>query len=196
MLTPAGTVLAIDARDVFGTLCAVFWGFEWLLAPWLRAGGQDRIEDRGSMRWFAVGFPLAWVSAFVLLGVHGAAFGSVATFRVGLLIMVAGQLLRWWSMATLGRFFTINVAIRSGHHLIESGPYRYVRHPSYSAILLVHIGAGLCLGNALSFVALLLPVVAAIGNRIRIEEHALCVALGPAYREYMTRTRRLIPGLY
>jgi protein-S-isoprenylcysteine O-methyltransferase Ste14 len=193
---PAGTLLGFDAHYVFGVFCAIFWGCEWLLAPRLTARSQDRIEDQGSYRWFAIGFPLAWIGAFALLNVPGMAFGTIATFRVGLLLMLAGQLLRWWSIATLGRFFTINVAIRAGHRLVESGPYRYVRHPSYSAILLFHIGAGLCFGNALSFLALLVPVVAAIGNRVRIEEKVLCAALGPTYREYMARTRRLIPGLY
>jgi protein-S-isoprenylcysteine O-methyltransferase len=193
---PAGALLGFDARDVFGALVAIFWGCEWLLSPWLLARGGDRIDDRGSYRWFVIGFPLAWAGAFALLHVHAAAFGSVATFRAGLILMVAGQLLRWWSIATLGRLFTINVAIRTEHRLIESGPYRYVRHPSYSAILLFHLGAGLCLGNALSCLAILTPVVAAIGYRIRIEEQVLCNGLGAAYREYMTRTKRLIPGLY
>lgn len=196
MLVPAGTILGIDARDIYGALFVVFWGFEWLLAPRLLARGEDRIEDRGSRRWLAICFPLAWIGAIALLRVRDAAFGTVATFRVGLLLMLAGQLLRWWSMATLGRFFTINVAIRSGHRLVESGPYRYVRHPSYSAILLFHLGAGLCLGNALSLAALLVPVALALGYRIQVEEEVLHAALGAAYLEYMTRTKRLVPGLY
>ncbi|HEV2703665.1 MAG TPA: isoprenylcysteine carboxylmethyltransferase family protein [Steroidobacteraceae bacterium] len=196
MMGPAGTIFGFDGHRLFGVLCAIFWGFEWVLAPRLTARAEDRIEDRGSLRWFAIGFPLAWLGAFALLGIHAASFGTVAIFRAGLLLMVAGQLLRWWSIATLGRLFTINVAIRTDHRLIESGPYRFVRHPSYTAILVVHIGAGLCFGNVLSCLALLTPVVAAIANRIRIEEEVLCTALGPVYREYMRRTKRLIPGVY
>jgi protein-S-isoprenylcysteine O-methyltransferase len=110
--------------------------------------------------------------------------------------MVVGQLLRWWSMATLGRLFTVYVAIRDGHHVVQSGPYRYIRHPSYTAILLVHLGAALCFGNALSAIALLVPVALALGYRMQVEEAALVEALGPSYREYMTRTKRLVPGLY
>jgi len=196
MLQPAGTILGIDARNVYGVLLAVFWGFEWILSPRLRAGSEDRIEDRGSSRWLYIGFPLAWAGAYALLGIRGAAFGTAATFRAGLLLMVCGQIPRWWSIATLGRFFTINVAIRTGHRVVETGPYRFVRHPSYSALLLFHIGAALCLGNALSFAALLIPVVAALGNRIQVEEAVLCAAFGSAYLEYMARTRRLVPGLY
>jgi protein-S-isoprenylcysteine O-methyltransferase len=110
--------------------------------------------------------------------------------------MGAGQLLRWWSVATLGRLFTINVAIRSGHRLVDSGPYRHMRHPAYTAILLVHVGAALCLGNVLSALALIVPITAVLLNRIRVEEDVLASGLGQPYRDYMSRTKRLIPGVY
>jgi protein-S-isoprenylcysteine O-methyltransferase len=113
-----------------------------------------------------------------------------------MIVMIAGQLLRWWSIATLGRLFTVNVAIREGHQLIDSGPYRYIRHPAYTAILLFHVGAGLCLCNALSLIALTVPTTLVLLNRIRVEEDVLLSGLGDRYRGYMTRTKRLIPGLY
>lgn len=190
------TLLGMQGRHVFMALIILYWVSEWLLSLRMRAGRDDRIEDRGSLRWLTIAFPLAWVGALVLVGVRQANYGSPATFSAGLVVMVVGQLLRWWSMATLGRLFTINVAIRRGHHVIESGPYRFVRHPSYSAILLVHIGAALCLGNVLSDIALLVPVAASLAYRMRVEEHVLCSALGTDYRQYMVRTKRLVPGLY
>jgi len=196
MLGATGTVFGFDPRSVFDALVILFWVSEWLLFARLQPGREDRHADGGSGRWIAVAFPLAWAGAWALLHVHQADFGSFTTTRVGLVLMVMGQLLRWWSMATLGRLFTVYVAIRDNHHVVDSGPYRYIRHPSYTAILLVHLGAALCLGNALSAVALLVPVSLALGNRMRVEEAALSEALGPAYREYMTRTKRLVPGLY
>jgi len=196
MLGATGTILGFDARNVFFVLIGVFWVSEWLLFGMLQPGRKDRHEDRGSGRWLALAFPLAWGSAAALLQVHQADFGSVATTRAGLVVMVVGQLLRWWSMATLGRLFTVYVAIRENHHVVQSGPYRYIRHPSYTAILLFHLGAALCFGNALSAVALLVPVSLALGYRMRIEEDVLTEALGTPYREYMTRTKRLVPGIY
>jgi len=196
MIGPTGTIFGFDARSVFGALVGLFWISEWLLFARLQPGREDRHADRGSGRWIAVAFPLAWAGAWALLYVHQADFGSFTTTRVGLVFMVMGQLLRWWSMATLGRLFTVYVAIRDNHHVVQSGPYRYIRHPSYTAILLFHLGAALCLGNALSAVALLVPVGLALGNRMRVEEAALAEALGPPYREYMTRTKRLVPGVY
>ena len=196
MLEPVGAIFGFDARDVFGALVGLFWVSEWLLFARLLPGRGDRNEDRGSGHWFAVAFPLAWGSALALVHAHQAVFGNSSIFGAGLALMALGQLLRWWSIATLGRLFTVYVAIRDGHRVVESGPYRYVRHPSYSAILLFHLGAALCFGNALSAIALLVPVSLAIGNRMRVEEAALVNGLGPAYREYMTRTKRLVPGLY
>jgi protein-S-isoprenylcysteine O-methyltransferase Ste14 len=196
MFAPVGTIFGFDARDLFGALIALFWVSEWLLFARLQPGREDRNADRGSGRWLAVAFPLAWASAFALVHVRQADFGGEATFRAGLALLVMGQVLRWWSMATLGRLFTVYVAIRDGHRVVQSGPYRLIRHPSYTAILLVHLGAALCLGNALSAVALLVPVSLALGYRMRVEEAALIEALGPEYSEYMTRTKRLVPGLY
>lgn len=193
---PLGSIFGIDARDVFGALVAIFWGSEWLFTARLRPERQDRDEDHGSGRWLAVAFPVAWVSALALVSVHQANFGTAATFISGLAVMIAGQIMRWWSIAALGRFFTIYVAIRTRHRLVQSGPYRFVRHPSYTAILLVHVGAALCFGNAMSAAALLLPVWFALDNRMRIEEAALTAALGSEYREYMARTKRLLPKVY
>ena len=189
-------IFGIDGRDVFGALVAAFWVSEWVINARRRPGPQDRMEDRGSGRWLSVAFPLAWIGAVALLSVHQAAFGTTTTLTVGVAVMVAGQILRWLSIAILGRFFTTYVAIRSDHHVVESGPYRFVRHPSYTGILVIHVGAALCFGNALSAIALLVPVWLALGNRMRIEEAALAEALGPAYREYMARTKRLVPGIY
>ena len=180
----------------FGVACGVFWFSEWLIAQWMRAGKDDRTDDRGSSLWFVIVLPLSWFTALALARSPQGFFGSVPVFVVGLIVMAAGQLLRWWSVATLGRLFTINVAIRSGHRLVDSGPYRHMRHPSYTAILLVHVGAALCLGNVLSALALIVPITAVLLNRMRVEEDVLASGLGQPYRDYMTRTKRLIPGLY
>ncbi len=185
------------------TLAAAFWVLigvyflsEALIAHFLRAGRADRTDDRGSLRWFAIILPLGWFVAFALAGRPSAFFGNAAIYCIGLALIAAGQLLRWWSIATLGRFFTVNVAIRAEHYLINSGPYRYVRHPAYAAVLLVHVGAALCLGNALSLIALTLPLIATLMNRMRVEEEVLVAGLGQTYREYMRRTKRLVPGIY
>ena len=195
-MRPWWPYLTGDWRTAFGVACAIFWISEWLIAQWMRAGREDRTDDRGSSLWFVIVLPFSWFGALALAGSPRGSFGSFPVFVLGLMVMAVGQLLRWWSVGTLGRLFTINVAIRPGHLLVDSGPYRHMRHPSYTALLLVHIGAALCLGNALAALVLVLPITAVLLNRMRVEEDVLASGLGQPYRDYMTRTKRLIPGLY
>jgi protein-S-isoprenylcysteine O-methyltransferase len=114
----------------------------------------------------------------------------------GVIVFLAGIALRWYAIIYLGRFFTVNVAIAADHRLIDTGPYRYVRHPSYSGALLAFLGLGLCIANWLSLACAVLPTLLAFLWRIRVEETALTAGLGEQYREYMRHTRRLIPAIY
>lgn len=184
------------AHNAFASLIILYWVSEALIYRRSQVGPKDSPDDRGSLRLLAMVFAPSWWIGVALTWVRAASFGSSQVFLAGLIVMACGQLLRWWSVATLGRLFTVTVAIRDEHKLVESGPYRYVRHPSYSAILLVHLGAALCLGNWLSLTVLTVPVAAALLYRIRVEESVLRAGLGPAYLAYMARTKRLIPGLY
>jgi protein-S-isoprenylcysteine O-methyltransferase len=188
--------VSAEARAAFAVLFAVYWISETMIARRMRAGQQDHTDDRGSLALLGLVLTVAWWASVALAWIPVGSFASPTVFLAGLLVMATGQLLRWWSVATLGRLFTVNVAIRTDHHLVESGPYRYVRHPAYTAILLFHLGAGLCLGNVLSLTALVVPLAAALLRRIRVEEEVLMSGLGQSYREYARRTKRLVPGLY
>jgi protein-S-isoprenylcysteine O-methyltransferase Ste14 len=154
-------------------------------------------EDRGSMRliWLAVAFGLTcaiasqWVPA-ARLRLPG---GMVRI--LSLTFLLTGLTVRWISIVTLGRLFTVNVAIRQDHALVQHGLYRLVRHPSYSGLLLAFVGLGLFFANWLSLLSLMAPITLAVINRIAQEERALLVALGPPYAAYCARTKRLFPGL-
>jgi protein-S-isoprenylcysteine O-methyltransferase len=127
----------------------------------------------------------------------GAAVPYVRGFYLfGFTLFLGGLALRWYSIGYLGRYFTVDVSISTEHMLIDSGPYRYVRHPAYAGALLAFIGLGFCFGNWLSILFLTVPIMAAFLWRIRIEERALIDALGENYRSYMQRTKRLIPQVY
>ena len=110
--------------------------------------------------------------------------------------MLLGIALRWYSAAVLGKYFTFDVAIQSGQGLVEVGPYRYVRHPSYSGALLTLLGFGLALGNWAGLAAALSCMGLAYAYRIPVEEAALASGLGEAYKQYMKRTWRLVPFLF
>ncbi|MEO8440646.1 MAG: isoprenylcysteine carboxylmethyltransferase family protein [Spartobacteria bacterium] len=117
-------------------------------------------------------------------------------YTIGLILFVLGLIVRWIAIIHLGRFFTVNVTIAEDHQLITTGPYRYVRHPSYTGTLLVFLGFGLCMLNIFSLVAVFLPIAAAFFWRIHVEEEALRSAFGDRYRLYAGRTRRVIPLVY
>jgi len=115
---------------------------------------------------------------------------------MSLLLLVGGLIFRWTAILTLGRFFTVNVAISDDHKIIESGLYRYLRHPSYTGLLQAFLGLGLAFRNWISLVILFLPIIPALLRRITVEERALSATFGVQYEEYCARTWRLLPWLY
>jgi protein-S-isoprenylcysteine O-methyltransferase Ste14 len=155
------------------------------------------VQDRGS-RWLVI----AGVWSSVMLGFGLASAGRTVAFTVGrpaflaagIALMIAGMVLRWSAIHTLGRSFTVDVATQPGQQVIDRGPYRWVRHPSYSGSLLTIVGVLLACANPLAFAGLV-PVLIAYAFRIHVEEQVLSKDLGEAYRAYMRRTRRLIPFL-
>jgi protein-S-isoprenylcysteine O-methyltransferase len=177
----------------------VLYGLSELgLTIFKRAGKRASSADRGSLSllWIVI---LAGVYLSVVLAraMPQFSFGPRPVFGViGLVVFAAGISLRWYAIVVLGRFFTVNVAIAQDHRLIEEGPYRLVRHPSYTGSLLAFLGLGICYCNWASLAALIIPILAVFLRRIQVEEAALTAAFGDRYRDYIRRTKRLIPALY
>jgi protein-S-isoprenylcysteine O-methyltransferase Ste14 len=111
----------------------------------------------------------------------------------GIVVFVLGSALRWWAILTLGQYFTFEVAVRSTQSVVQSGPYRFVRHPSYTGILIMLLGVGLALTNWASIVVMLVGGLVGLLYRIRVEERALVEALGQPYTDYMRHSRMFIP---
>jgi protein-S-isoprenylcysteine O-methyltransferase Ste14 len=112
------------------------------------------------------------------------------------LLLAAGISLRIWSIVHLGRFFTVDVAIHEGQRVVQDGPYRFVRHPSYSGSMIALLGLALLTFNWLGFFLILGCSFAAYNLRISVEEKVLLQNLGEEYRRYAGRTKRLVPGIY
>ncbi|WP_394743395.1 methyltransferase family protein [Natronococcus roseus] len=120
-----------------------------------------------------------------------------AAFWLGPGTILLGVIVRRSAVRTLGDGFAIEVTVEEDDKVIESGPYRWVRHPSYTGALLSLVGAGITLGNWLSIAATVLAGLAGYGYRIRVEERALRKTLDGDYLEYAERTPyRLVPGLW
>jgi protein-S-isoprenylcysteine O-methyltransferase Ste14 len=96
----------------------------------------------------------------------------------------------------LGRSFRMTVEVDAGQKVIDSGPYRWVRHPSYSGLLLLMVGLGLYYGNWPALLILLVLPTGALIHRIGVEEAVLTEVMGRPYADYAARTKRLVPRLW
>ena len=138
-----------------------------------------------------VGLVLNWVKVLPF-GTPGAS----TILWIGIGVMLLGLILRHWSIISLGRFFRTTIELENGQKVIDNGPYRYIRHPSYAGIILFFIGYGILSKDWLSLgVAVCLPTASLI-YRIQIEEKALAEGMGSDYVAYQKRTKKLLPGIW
>jgi protein-S-isoprenylcysteine O-methyltransferase Ste14 len=113
---------------------------------------------------------------------------------IGVVPLVAGTGLAMWGLKTLGRHFAVSVSPQEGNTLVRTGPYRWVRHPLYTAFLVQAVGIGLA--TASWFVGLMgLLLWVGIALRTPLEEEKLIERHGAAYREYIAVTGRFLPRL-
>lgn len=115
---------------------------------------------------------------------------------IGAVLIWCGMALRLWAVFTLGKFFRVTLTIQASHHVVTNGPYKYVRHPSYTGLLLVLIGLGVGLNDWLSLASIVILCGWALHQRIVVEERLLTSTLGSEYQEYTSHTKRLIPFIY
>ena len=154
-------------------------------------------EDRGSMLvlWFTISLGMIFAFSAQVVASGRLDVPPAVVHLVALALMVVGLAIRWTAILTLGRLFTVDVAIHADHEVVQTGLYRFVRHPSYSGLLITFVGFGVAFSNWLSLIGLLAPIVLGMMYRVRKEEQALLRSLGPAYASYCARTKRFVPGV-
>lgn len=181
-----------------------FWAvFIWAFAPEFRIVARphertDTSQDANSKRLIMQAGGAATFIAFSVAAWMpvGALPHAVVLFWIGLCVLVAGSLLRRHCWRMLGQSFTGAVIVKPDQAVVERGAYRYVRHPSYTAGVLMHVGIGLALANWISLTVLILSTLLVYAYRVRVEEAALLSVIGEPYRTYMTRTRRFVPFVF
>lgn len=189
----------VRARYAFYVVLGIFGASEWSIRfrSGMNRGGTQ--QDRGSLYVVILAAGLGVVGAFAFAhDVRGAGI-SVARwpiFVIGLAIVMLGVALRQWAVRVLGKFFTVQVRVRSDQTVVDTGPYRFVRHPSYTAIIMSFVGIGVALENWLSLAVLIVVPTIGLVIRIRIEERALLDALGEPYRLFSTSRARLVPRVW
>jgi protein-S-isoprenylcysteine O-methyltransferase Ste14 len=164
----------------------------------LKSGKNDKKDqDKGSIRmiWIMIGLgnSLGIISCLFL---RFPISNLIIVPYIGLFLILIGMALRFISIWSLGRLFTVDVTIRDDHTVKKDGVYRLIRHPSYLGSLISFIGFGISLNNWISLLIIGILITIAMLYRIKIEERLLIQQFGSDYSDYMKRTWRLIPWIY
>ena len=162
-------------------------------------GKGSAARDQGTLWLNIIVIAVAVSAAGMLTGALANAawqFGSAGLSAAGLAVMWAGLGVRIWAIVVLGTSFRTTVEVDTGQKVVSSGPYRWVRHPSYTGILLLMAGLSLVYGNWAALAILLVLPAGVLIHRIFVEETVLAQVIGRPYADYAARTKRLVPGLW
>jgi protein-S-isoprenylcysteine O-methyltransferase len=179
------------------TAVFVLWGLsEVAISKFFRTKTEPG-KDAGTLK---LVLTIAYGSLFVAVGLALQDDGHLVTRSpasiCGLTMILLGMVVRAWAIATLRKYFTVNVTVRDDHRLIRKGPYRLVRHPSYTGALLSFYGFALAIQNVWGALIVIVPITYAFFVRMRVEEAVLRAAFPEDYPAYERETRRLIPFVY
>lgn len=181
----------------------LFWGVVlWAYGPEFRvirrADRSGTSTDAKSLQIILMGMSLSSLGAFPLAWVRALQFHALRLplFFLGLAVLASGSLLRRHCWRMLGDSFTGDVRVREGQAIVTRGAYSILRHPSYTAGILLNVGVGIALGSWGSALLLTLSSLGVYIYRMTVEERALLAALGEPYREFMRTRKRIIPFVY
>ncbi len=182
----------------------LFWAaFLWAYRPEFaiaqRARRTQGASDSKSLQVIMLGQGAAFFAAFSIAGIRALQFAPAlrtVAFFAGVATLVAGSLLRRHCWRMLGSSFTGDVRAHADQQVVNRGAYRIVRHPSYTAGIILTAGVGIALGNWASALVLLAASTAVYLYRIAVEERTLLAVIGEPYRQFMSTRKRLIPFIY
>lgn len=154
-----------------------------------------RQNDKGSLVLLWVVITLCFTFGFTFANYRVWTLINLAIAIIGVVVIVLGAITRWIAIIQLSSAFTVDVAISNNHKLKTDGIYKYVRHPSYSGLLLIMVGFAISLNSVISLIGIALPMLAAILYRIYVEEQILISEFGDTYTNYKTHTSKILPGI-
>ena len=114
-------------------------------------------------------------------------------FVIGMALIVTGLMIRIYSILTLKQYFTYSVGKVENHKIIETGMYKFIRHPGYLGQLIIFTGISISLSNWLSILAMMMPIIFGYAYRITVEERFMVEQFGNDYLDYQKRTKKIIP---
>ena len=185
--------------ELFQALLLAWVIAESVLAIKTRAAHSASGQSRGGsfrVMWAIIALSMGAAMAAQLANAPRLPAPMNVRLTAGSVVLLLGLAFRLWSILVLGRFFSVDVAIQDSHEVVRRGPYCYLRHPSYTGLMIGFLGFGIALGNWLSLFLAVFPTTAVILYRISVEEEALLAEFGEEYGRYRAATKRLIPGIY
>jgi protein-S-isoprenylcysteine O-methyltransferase len=194
------TSLAYPSISYTVVLSASYW--LWIaMEIWLivreRRDANAISQDRGSRNLLIVSLSIAIALGIFAVPILLPQF-TVRTKAVtsGVALIWAGIAVRVWAIRTLGNFFNTRVVVRQDQRLITSGPYKYLRNPAYTGVVMTFLSFGVAIGNWLSLITLLAFGCMPFVLRIAVEDRALAARFGQEYEDYRRNTWSLIPYIW
>jgi len=178
---------------------SIIWIFsEIILSLRMKSKDHRRDYDNSSLKllWITITFSitigmLLRNSNFVLS--HN---NTDLIFYAGVILICFGLFIRWISILKLKKSFTVDVSISEDQKIIQSGLYKYIRHPAYFGSLLSFLGLAIVFNNWFTFFIIFIPILISFLNRIKVEERVLSQAFGHQYTDYIERSWKLIPKVF
>jgi protein-S-isoprenylcysteine O-methyltransferase len=153
--------------------------------------------DRGSLWIIVIAISFGyWLSFIIASTKTGRIYHWNTLFIIGSILVAIGLIIRVASILKLKQQFTYTVTKIENHQLIDTGLYKYIRHPGYLGQIIIFLGIATALSNWISIYAMIIPILVGYVNRIRVEEQFMVQQIGEKYIEYQKRTKKLIPGIF
>ena len=182
---------SITNFDLIIVLIYLFWiVFESTISIKERDKGE-KTSDFGTLEFYAISQALTFLSALWFDSIWPSP--SFAHF-LGSIVFLFGICFRLWAIITLGHYYSHIVREIDDHKIIDSGPYKYIRHPAYVGMIVAHFGIVLYFFNLVTLLIFFLALIPAIIFRIFVEEKTLFKIEG--YSDYAQTRKRLIPLIW
>ncbi len=155
------------------------------------------IKDKKSLFWFRFLVPIGLVASEIFyFSRFGLISESVTFVIIGYFLFTFGFVLRWFAVLILGKEFNVSLTIIKKHNLKTDSIYKYIRHPSYTGLLIYYWGLAILMQNIFSIILLVILPFIAVVNRVKIEEELLSEYFKDDYKTYCEKTKKLFPFIY
>jgi len=188
----------------FTDISAIIFFFVFTLSGFIinfvRGSKPENIQftdDKKSLFWFRILVPAGLIASEIFYFLRIGSFSNSNIFVViGYTLLIGGLAIRWFSVLSLGKEFNVSLSIIKNHNLKTNGIYKYIRHPSYTGLLVYYLGLAILMQNIFSIILLTILPFIAVFNRIRIEENLLSMYFKNNYKIYSEKTKKLFPFIY